>query len=557
MSNQENKHARISAIRALVNGKLPVIEKEIVKVVSMKTGRRGGIKKEKSKGRLRNASASWTDRIPHPAVMSRLDEINEDPDVETAITNLTELVAASFFTEMGDDVEKKTDPKTKKEIPHPNKVKLDEWCAKHRFDEVMKMAVREAFENGFFAIDLDPDNDFDPKVLPSQSMYMWRKVDEKEAYKYTQEFGGQVSDTWAGDDKDRIIWWAHKETPLNPYGKAPAFCLEDAVDSRIEMTEDGIAVLHRIGYPDRRFECKDEKIRDILFNEYTKKDADEAVFLAGISTGDIVEVTSQVQNLRINFEGFQTSNDKRITDNLNAPTMSTLRNSTEASSTKMLEFFENYAQGIQQSLKRVIENSAFQKVLGEPSPSNPMPNLSWGRKKTGLEKLTGKDVADLKTSGCITFDQAQDLLKKLGLPLKDLPEQPAAGTPGAPGVPAAPAAGLPDMPQLDPARMKALQTSLDVIQKNFAEKNIGLEEAYREGAKTIRAHVGALRLEILARMARETPGIKLSNEAEGYFKVLSFNLGSQFKEKLLPTGAHKLECDHTAEGKKYHVTVET
>ncbi len=552
MSNEE-KHARRSALRAIITGKLPTIEKQIVQVVNLKRGRQR-TKKEKSKGRLVNATRTWTDKIPHPDVMSRLDEINADPDVDSAITNFTEMVAASFFTEMGEDVPKTTD-QAGKEKPHPNKVKLDAWCEKHRADEVIKMAVREAFEKGFFAIDLDPDDDNEPKVLPSDSMYMWRRADEKKPYKYTQEFGGRVVDTWEGDELDRIVWWAHKETPINPYGKALAFCLEEFVDARREMTDDGNAVLHRLGYPDRRFECKDEKVRDLLYNEYTKKEPDEAVFLAGIEEGDIKEVTTQLQNIRINFEGFQQSNDTRITNNLNAPTMSTLRNATEASATKMLEFFESYAQGIQHSLKRTVENSMFQKVLGKPSSSNPMPNLTWGRQKTGLEKLTGKDVSELKTSGCITFEQAQDLLKKLGVPLKDLPEQPPAGTPGT--VPGAPVVGLPDVPQLDPARMKTLQTSLDVVEKNFAEKNISLAEAYKEGADAIRAHVGNARREVLLRLQKDTPGAQLSPEAEGYFKVLSFNLGSEFKQRLMPTGAHKLEAAEAGEGKQYTVTVQT
>jgi hypothetical protein len=242
--------------------------------------------------------------------------------------------------------------------------------------------------------------------------------------------------------------------------------------------------------------------------------------------------------------------------------MSTLRNSTEASATKMLEFYESYAQGIQHSLKRTIENTIFIKVLGKVSDSNPMPNLVWGRQKTGLEKLSGSDIAELKTSGCITFDQAQDLLKKLGLPLAEIATQPGQPTPGDPMAPAvgAPQVGLPQMPQLDPARMKTLQTSLDVVEKNYAAKNITLAEAYKEGADAIRAHVGAARREVLSRIQKELPGAQLTPEAEGYFKVLQFNLGSQFKQKLLPTGAHHLECSEgtpaaEGKGKQYTVTV--
>ena len=147
MSSKEEKHARLSAIRAVITGQLPTIEKTVIQVINIKRGRQK-IRKEKAKGRLVNASSRWTDKSP-PIIMSRLDEINADPDVETAITNLTEMVAAGFFTEMGQDVPKVTDQTTGKEKPHPNKVKLDAWAEKHRADEVLKMAVREAFKKAF------------------------------------------------------------------------------------------------------------------------------------------------------------------------------------------------------------------------------------------------------------------------------------------------------------------------------------------------------------------------------------------------------------------------
>ncbi|MDD2778562.1 MAG: hypothetical protein PHI16_06710 [Methanocellales archaeon] len=105
--------------------------------------------------------------------------------------------------------------------------------------------------------------------------------------------------------------------------------------------------------------------------------------------------------------------------------------------------------------------------------------------------------------------------------------------------------------------MKTLQTALDVVEKNFAEHNMGLADAYKEGAAAIRAHVGAARREIVARLQKDTPGARLSPEAENYFKVLEFNLGSKFKERLMPTGAHKLEVAEHGEGKQYTVTVST
>jgi len=61
-------------------------------------------------------------------------------------------------------------------------VKLDKWLEEHRGDENIKMAVREALEKGFFMIDCDPDKNYELKVLPSDSMYFWRKEDQKRAF---------------------------------------------------------------------------------------------------------------------------------------------------------------------------------------------------------------------------------------------------------------------------------------------------------------------------------------------------------------------------------------
>jgi len=67
-----------------------------------------------------NSSFKWTDKIPHPPVMAKLDDINSDPDVDYAITVLTEMTAASFFTEMREDVPKTFD-KEGKEVRTPIK----------------------------------------------------------------------------------------------------------------------------------------------------------------------------------------------------------------------------------------------------------------------------------------------------------------------------------------------------------------------------------------------------------------------------------------------------
>jgi hypothetical protein len=65
---------------------------------------------------------------------------------------------------------------------------------------------------------------------------MWRKAAEKKPYKFTQEFGSKVERSWTGAEVKNIIWWAHRETPINPYGKALAFTLEDSIEFPCSVT---------------------------------------------------------------------------------------------------------------------------------------------------------------------------------------------------------------------------------------------------------------------------------------------------------------------------------
>ncbi len=538
---------RFKAAKAFLTGRLPerIVEKPIiVKEVQVVNLRRAAHKarRESTKGSL-VSNRSWTDRIPHPPIMSRLDEINQDPDVDVAITIMTEMVASGYYTEMGDEVSKNLGGDGK-EVLHPNKAKLDNWGQKAHADERFTMAVREMFEKGFFAIELDPaDNSL--KVLPSDTMYMWRDKTGK-LLKYTQEYTvNDVVAKWEGDELKNIIWYAHKETPLNPYGKALAFCLEDFVDARKDMTRDGPAVLHRLGYPMRRWEAASKEVIDKVFANVTAKAPEEDLFLDGLQEGDLRVITDEV-NAKVNIESFQTSNDRRISDGLFAPSISVLRNATEASATKILDAFHEHAQGIQLNLKRKFENDIFALITGDP-----VPRLAWGRPKTGVEKVTYADIGTLYNggNGAITFDQAQDLLKKLGLPLKDLASGAQAPNTQVPN--------LTNLPALDPVRMQTIRSSLGVIEKNYRARNIDLADAFLEASRVIRVHIEALRKEMLAKIHEANREIlELSPESERYFQVLALELSSRFREKLLPTGTHEHAAEgERAEGRKFIVTI--
>ena len=538
MSKEENpnKHPRWHFLRT---GEMPTKVIHEVRVVDLRRARTRK-RREDTKGSL-ETERTWNDKRPHPPGFDELDEINKDPDVETAITVMTEMVASGFFTEMGQDVPKQINDKGV-EIPNPHKVVVDKWNELVHADETLTMAVREMFEKGFFAVDRDPTENNKLKVLPSSTMYIWR-TKKGAVTKITQEIGSSVVETWENEELKRILWYAHKETPSNPYGKALAFCLGDFVDARKNMTKDGAAVLHRLGYPNRRWESQSKEIMDKVFTQMTTKSPEEELFLDGLGENELRCITEEV-TARINIENFQTTNDKIIADGLFAPSMSYLRNATEASATKMLDAIHEHAQCIQLPLKRRIESEWFAVICD----GDPVPRLVWGHLKTGVEKVTYGDIASLYNggSGAITFDQAQDLIKKLGLPLKDLP----AGTP-APQAPS-----VKNLPLLDQPRMQTIQTSLDVIEKNYRAKNIDIAAAFHEATKVIRVHVHAARQDALAKICQATGQTvtQLSPESEHYFKVLAMEIGAAFRERLLPHGAHN-HGDDTTGPRRFTVTV--
>jgi hypothetical protein len=530
--------SRLKAAKAVITGKLPerIIEKPTVvhevQVIHLRTGRR---QPKESKGTV-DISRTWTDKRPHPAIMSKLDELNNDPELETAITIMTEMIASGFYTEMGAQVPKQTDAQGK-EIVHPHKLKVDAWNEAINADEKIAEAVRVMLEKGFVAIEIIPEENNDLKVLPSQTMFIWQDKKGK-VTKYTQDVGGSQVAEWKGADAKNILWWANKATPENPYGKPMALCLEPFLEARKEMTNDGPAVLHKVGYPLRRWESRTKETMDKVFTQATNRDPDEDLFIDGVEEGDLRVVTEQT-NARINFEGFLTSNNQMIAEGLFSPLMNYLRNATEASATKMLEAIDRHVQGIQRYVKRRTEQ-----VFGRICGGDPIPRMVWGSPRSGVEQVAYADIASLYNggNGCITFDQAQDLIKKLGLPLKDLPEGQTGPMPPS----------LKDMPLLDQTRMTTLQASLNVIEQNWKAKTIDIATAFREGNRVIKVHIDASRQEAIRKLNQAGVICKgLSPESENCFQVISSELTAAFRQKLLPHGAHQ---DVTAgTGKRFTV----
>jgi hypothetical protein len=91
----------------------------------------------------------------------------------------------------------------------------------------------------------------------------------------------------------------------------------------------------------------------------------------------------------------------------------------------MLEVIDRHIEGIQQYVKRVVEREIFAPLLAAYGLSD-VPSLEWGQPKTGLEELDLEGLARLVDVGALTPSQAQDLMRKMGLPLEETEEEPKA-----------------------------------------------------------------------------------------------------------------------------------
>jgi len=113
--------------------------------------------------------------------------------------------------------------------------------------------------------------------------------------------------------------------------------------------------------------------------------------------------------------------NEKVQSGLKTPLLSYLRNATEASAKVMLEYYQQHVGIIQRYLKRQIETEIFKVFLeGELENVDPsiVPKVNWGIPRTGLEGIRIGDIAGLVQTATITPKQAQNLLRRLGVPIE-------------------------------------------------------------------------------------------------------------------------------------------
>ena len=467
-------------------------------------------RRESSAGQT-TTELTWTDKRPHPANMPKYEQLNKDPEVKSALNILTDMtVGVGFYTDMGEGL----DPK------HPNKGAVDAYAEKVNLDEVLWKAERQALGKGIAPLLNMPDGEL--KLLPAETFYRWQKPTGEE-YRYTQEISGAIVSDWQGADMNKIILNINGESPTTPYGLALVDGMEERLEQRADMAEDVPDVIHKYGYPFRVWEADTDAIIDVAYKQATEREVDEDVFLGNVPK-DTLRIHTETQDPRINFTQYVIHNDEQIAEGLMAPLMLYLRNATEASARTILESIDRRVQARQRYLKRRMERYVFKPLVGDP-----VPRLIWGAPRTGLEDIKVVDIGDLAYKGVISNPVAQDILKKLGLPIAEI-EEPN------------------DQPDVNLNKIsESLNASLIVIDKAYKDKRLSLTETLREGDSAIAAYVQRQRQKSL-RTLNEMAGIKvdkLSPANERIFDILHNELFHGFKIKILPGSTEGRPDDQT------------
>jgi len=487
----------------------PSARREVVKI-----GHTSKTKHQEDKGLLSSGS-TWTDKLPHPKNMDDYDDLNRDSEVGTAINVLSNMtVGSGYYTEMGED----DDPN------HANKKMIDDWAETVELDELAAQIERIRLGKGFCPVEIMKD--YKLKILPPETFYIWRDAKGK-VEKYTQEMNLQTMATWQGAEIDSIILFIRHEDPLHPYGHAIVDNIVDNIHVRRQVNEDIPDVIHKYAWPYRVWESDTKEIGDVIYTAATSRNVDEDIFIDNVQK-DQMRIHTETMDPRINFTEYVVHNDEQIAEALHAPLLIYLRNATEASATKMLEAIQLDIEGAQRYNKRRYEN-LFKRIVGDPTPK-----LVWGSPKSGLEDLTLDQLANTFKTGALNFEQVQDLMQKLGLPIKIAPPQDQP-IPPQQGVVPGQVPGIPMQPAQIPPN---LQTQLQTLEHYYRNEKITLREALDEGNQAIRATVELMKeASVKAIEKAGGPSAPLPATSEQWYSDLHNSIFSEYKNRLIPTRA--------------------
>jgi hypothetical protein len=483
---------------------------------------------ESDKGTVVSSSGGiYTDKLPHPPLMSRYDDLCSDPEVRIGIDLLTDMiVGVSPYVEMGERDEKGEVIDSE----HPNKAVCEEWARgkKQKFREI----VRTKIEKGFCPVELLPDLSL--KVLPPESFFIWRDA-KGTVLRYTQEVAGSEVARWESkQDMNSIILFFHNADTSHAYGRSIVEAIAGLIDARKQINIDMPKIIHRYSRPQGIWECS--RGVDELYTSVMEADVDEDIFIPNVQPDELRHSFAEPSS-SVRFIPYIEMISTQIGQAIHAPLFLLLKNATEASATKMMESVDNFVKGEQEDYSFEVQQRFFTRLCRPP-----LPRIRWGAPKAIYDSVTLDSIGALQANGTLTWEQAQDLIRQKGLNLieaeKPEPQPLPIITPDQ------------EKPLLNAPQMKQLESSLNVIRDSFIQRQITVTEAIREGERAIKAFVDKSKHESLRKLSEALgkPVTVLSPESERCFTLIRNEIFDQFREALLPTKVPLLKGELTQGG---------
>lgn len=437
----------------------------------------------------------FEERVPHPANMNRYEKWSKDAEASIALEVLTNIIAGvGFYTEMPEIGASKQDANNAETV-HPNKVLIDEFAEETNLDEQLCKIVWNMLAKGFCPVEILPDKRL--KVLPPETFYIYR--DERgNIKKYTQERSrGDELASWATpEEMNKILLFINEETPSRPYGLSLLDPIGTLLDGRAQLNSDVMKGVHRWANPIPIMETSKSKSNSTeLKKSLEERDVDEWVLVYDVNETELRWNPLTVTPAK-DFISFVDILYTQICEGLHAPLLLYLKNATEASATVMMESVDRFVSGKQRYIKRRVEHSLFEQLVGEP-----VPRLMWGKPQTGLEKVTMSELASLVNSPALANNQKQELLKQYGV---KLPEPDWKSGPPMPTLSPfgdkkpfgkdqdkeKPKSEVPTEEMIE--KINDLNTGLDIIAVSFDEGKLSVPEASKMAYHAIEVHMKRL-----------------------------------------------------------------
>lgn len=339
-------------------------------------------------------------RILHPANLESFEKIYlENAVVNAAINMLTEMtVGVGYFTETKDEKAKNI---------------VDEYAEEVNLDGLLRIICRNCLIYGYAPVERWWDETLRLKPLPPPSIYVI--IDAKGNLK------GYQQKTWSNNyidfKPDEIIWFSPFAYPGNPYGVGKIGPIYTLAQYRKEILQNFALIIKRHARPPAVWLTRGDPTT--LQKAAEARSPDQDFFIGPVADPDKdLKIIIPDFDPRGKYSDLLEAINQEIYEGLQAPLLTWLKNSTEASAKIQLEAIQSYIAGVQRYFKRIIEREIFTPIIKKAGLTE-TPRLRWGIPPTGVEKLTIKDIAELVQASIITTKQGQALLRKIGLPIQE------------------------------------------------------------------------------------------------------------------------------------------